>query len=260
MGGGESPPIRPTKGDSMAKRSIWASDVENMPKRRETYSDDTVGRFHSGCTEVNAAGKVVPVALSEWRVSTGERAVADAIAQLLGGTPVENEESQSENFIDVFTPAESVRTIIPADGIYWDMKLWWNGKLKHHCDGFAFLSHKDDDMIGQPCGCPTLFDERKAAAKEGDAPNPSITITFQLADDPELGTFKFQTGSWTFFRVLHQAEDDIERVGKGGPVLADLELELVEYTPSKGPMRGKLVSYRKPNIRTHKAYNDAIAD
>ncbi|WP_274031204.1 recombination directionality factor [Streptomyces sp. MMBL 11-1] len=244
----------------MAKRSIWAGDEENKPKKRETYADDTVGRLHSGYSEKNEKGNLVPVALSEWRFSTGEKTVADAVAQLFGGTPVEDDESTSENFIDVFTSKDRIPVILEADGIDWDMKLWWNGKLKHHCDGFDFLSHKDEDMIGQPCGCPTLFDERKAAAKEGDAPNPAQTVTFQLADDPELGKFKFQTGSWTLFKVIHEAEDALERIGKGGPVLAYLELELVEYTPKKGPMRNKLVSYYKPVINVAKSFNDAVAD
>jgi hypothetical protein len=34
----------------------------------------------------------------------------------------------------------------------------------------------------------------------------------------------------------------------------------VEYTPKKGPMRNKLVSYTKPVIKVVKAYDDAIAD
>ncbi|MFE0692759.1 hypothetical protein [Streptomyces sp. NPDC058869] len=244
----------------MAKRSIWAGDEENKPKARQTYADDTVGRLHSGTTEKNEKGNLVPVALSEWRFSTGEKTVADAVAQLFGGTPVENEESTSENFIDVFTSKNRIPVVIEADGIDWDMKLWLNGKLKHHCDGFDFLSHKDEDMIGQPCGCPVLFDERKAAAKEYDAPNPAQVVTFSLADDPELGRFKFQTGSWTLFKVIHEAEDALERIGQGGPVLAYLELELVEYTPKKGPMRNKLVSYYKPVINVTKSYNDAIAE
>ncbi|MER7688346.1 hypothetical protein [Streptomyces sp. NPDC097610] len=245
----------------MGKRSIWAGDEENKPKKRETYADDSVGKFAFGTQEFDEKSKkMVPVALSEWKVATGEKTVADAVAQLLGGTPVENEESPSENFIDVFTDATKVPVIIAADGIHWDMKLWWNKKLKHHCDGFDFLSHNDEEMIGQPCGCPTLFDERKNAAKEGDAPNPSMTVTFQLAADPELGTFKFSTGSWTLFKVIHEAEDDLERIGQGGSVLANLELELVEYTPKKGPMRNKLVSYTKPVIKVVKAYDDAIAD
>ncbi|MEV0126366.1 hypothetical protein AB0I16_33280 [Streptomyces sp. NPDC050703] len=246
----------------MAKRSIWAGDEENKPKKRETYSDDTVGRFSSGYQEWDEKSKkMLPVALSEWRVSTGERSVADAVAQLFGGAVKEDEDSQSEHFIDVFTEQPKVSVIIEQGDIDWDMRLWWNSKLKHHCDGYEFLSHPSDEkLIGEPCGCPTLFDERKSAAKEGDAPNPNQWVNFRLADDPELGTFKFTTGSWTLFKVIHEAQDDLERIGQGGPVLAELELELVEFTPKKGKMKGKLVSYYKPAIHVLKAYNDATAD
>lgn len=241
----------------MAKRSIWAGDEDNKPKERQTYSDDTVGRLHSGYMD-ETGKKPTPVALSEWRFSTGDKTVADAVAQLFGGTPAENDESTSENFIDVFTDAAKVPVIIEADGIHWDMKQWINGKLVHHCDGFEFVS--PEEKAGQPCGCPTLFDERKQAAKDYQGPNPSITVTFRLADDPELGKFKYQTGAWTLMKVLHEAEDGVERIGKGGSVFGNLELEYVEYTPKKGPMRNKLVSYTKPNINIQKAYNDAIAD
>lgn len=244
----------------MANKSIWANDEENKPKERQTYADDSVGRLHSGTTEVNERGNVVPVALTEWRFSTGEKHIADATAQLFGGTPVENEESTSENFIDVFTSATKLPVILEADGIHWDMKQWVNGKLKHHCDGFKFVSHKDEDKVGRECGCPSLFAERKAAAKDDDGPNPSITVTFALADDPELGEFKFQTGSWTLMAVLHEAEDALARVGQGGPVLASLELEPVDFVIKKGPKRGTPVSYVKPVIRVKKSYNDAIAD
>jgi hypothetical protein len=245
----------------MAKRSIWAGDEDNKPKKRETYSDDTVGRFASGTQEWDEKSKkMIPVALSEWKVSTGEKTVADAVAQLFGGTPVENEESPSEHFIDVLTTSAKVPVIIEQGGVDWDMKLWWNKKLKHHCDGFDFLSHNDEEMIGQPCGCPTLFGDRKAAANEGDAPNPNQWVLFRLADDPELGTFRFNTGSWTLFKVIHEAQDDVERIGQGGPVLANLELELVEYTAKKGKMRGQLVSYMKPAINVVKAYDGDDAE
>ncbi|MGW0530678.1 recombination directionality factor [Streptomyces sp. NPDC003032] len=244
----------------MASKSIWAGDEDNKPKERQTYSDDSVGRLHSGATEVNERGNTVPVALTEWRFSTGEKQVAEAAAQLFGGTPVENEESTSENFIDVFTSATKIPVIVEADGIHWDMKQWVNGKLKHHCDGFNFVSHKDEEKVGRECGCPSLFALRKAAAKDDDGPNPSIVVTFKLADDPELGEFKFQTGSWTLMAVLHEAEDALARIGQGGPVLAELELEYVEFVLTKGKDKGKTVSYTKPVIRVKKSYNDAIAD
>jgi hypothetical protein len=46
----------------------------------------------------------------------------------------------------------------------------------------------------------------------------------------------------------------------GDTATGSLELEYVEYTPKKGPMRNKLVSYTKPNINIGRAYAGADAE
>ncbi|MFI9721541.1 hypothetical protein ACIHFE_18120 [Streptomyces sp. NPDC052396] len=236
----------------MANRmTIFDTDPDARPKERVTFSDDTVGRFHSG-----RAVDGVPEALTEWRISTGDKVVADSVAQLYGGEPIETD-SPSENFIDVFTDRDSVPVVLEGpDAIYADMKLWNRNKLVHHCDGSVFLS--PEDRAGKPCHCPELFAERRQAAKDFMGPAPSITLTFRLADDPELGKFKFQSGSWTLASVLHEYENDLTAID--GPALAELTLEAVEYTVKKGPNKGRNVSYVKPVVKVLKSYNDAIAD
>ncbi|MFE6159826.1 hypothetical protein ACFQ7F_13045 [Streptomyces sp. NPDC056486] len=240
---------------------IWKTDPENKPEPRKVYSDDSNGRFAFGYMEKDETGKTYPATLSEWKFSTGDKNVADAVAQLLGGTPVENEETTNENFIEVFTSAESLDVIIPADGIESDMKQWVNGKLTHHCTGSVFLSHPSNEkLVGQPCNCPALFAERKQAANDYMGPKPSITVAFRLADDEGLGKFKFVTGSWSLAERLHEAENALASVGEGGPVLANLTLEEVSYVAKKGKMKGKTVEYTKPAIHIVKPFNDAIAD
>ncbi|WP_424213182.1 hypothetical protein ACN20G_14450 [Streptomyces sp. BI20] len=237
--------------------NLWDTDPNNKPKPRVTFSDDTVGKFHSGHSVLNDKGEKEPESLSEWRISTGDPEVAKAVAQLFGGQPVENEETTSENYIDVFTSRESVPVILEGpDAIKADMKLWNRNKLVHHCDGTKFLS--PDERKGKPCLCPELFAERKQAAKDFMGPSPSINITFRLADDPELGLFRFQTGSWTMAAVLHEYANDLERVG--GEAVAELALELVEFTIKKGPKKGLFVSYYKPVINRIRSYSDAVAE
>lgn len=235
----------------MALLTIFDTDPNAKPKPKQTFSDDTVGRFHSG-RQVDGQ----PEALSEWRISTGDPVVAQSVAQLFGGEPIETD-SPNENHIDVFTDRETVLIILDGPkAIHADMKLWNRNKLVHHCDGSTFLS--PEEKAGQPCRCPELFAERKQAAKDFMGPSPSITVTFVLADDPELGRFKFQTGSWSMASVLHEYTNDLENVH--GPALAELSLELVEFTIKKGKNKGLNVSYYKPVINVLKAYNDAIAD
>lgn len=241
---------------------IWTTDPDNKPKPRKVFVNDTVARLHSGYMEPAANGKkAYPVALSEWRVSTGDMTVASAVGELLGGTPVENEESPNENFIDVYTEAASIEIIVDPGGLTSDMKQWSNGKLIHHCTGTVFLSHPlDAEKVGEACGCPKLFAERKEAAKNGMGPDPDIRLNFRLADDANLGLMYWKTGSWTLAKVLHEVENDLERVGDGGPVLVRLELEEVSYVAKKGKMKGTTVEYTKPNVRVLKSLNDAIAD
>ncbi|WP_172385200.1 hypothetical protein [Streptomyces sp. MNP-20] len=233
------------------KMTIFATDPNAKPKPHQSFADDAVGRFHSG-RSVDG----VPEALDKWRISTGDPVVASAVAQLFGGEPIETD-SPSEHFIDVFTDRESIPVILDGpDAIYADMKLWNRSKLVHHCDGSAFLS--PEEKAGKECGCPELFAERKEAARDLVGPSPSITVTFRLADDPELGIFRFQSGSWTLASVLHEYENALEAVD--GPALADLALELVEFTIKKGKNKGTAVSYYKPVIKVLKSYDAAIAD
>ncbi|MFB6535099.1 hypothetical protein ACFCY8_26450 [Streptomyces noursei] len=224
---------------------IFETDPSAKPKA--TFSDDTVGRFHGGKQENG-----IPVALSEWRVTTGDPEVAAAVAQLMGGTPVETD-STSENFIEILTERDKVKVVLSGpDAISSDLKLWNGSALIHHCDGIEFLSPDEDK--GKRCRCPELMEDRKAAAKAKRGPSPAIAVTFRLAEDYDLGLFRLQTGSWKLAEVLHEVENALDRVG--GETLAELSLELVEYTTKKG----RDVSYRKPVIRVLKSWSDAIAE
>lgn len=224
---------------------IFETDPNAKPKG--SFSDDTVGRFHGGKQTDG-----IPVALSEWRVTTGDPEVADAIAQLMGGQAVETD-STSENFIEILTTTNKVKVVLSGpDAISSDLKLWNGSQLIHHCDGVEFLSPDEDR--GKPCRCPALMEDRKAAAKTKRGPSPSISVLFRLAEDYELGLFRFQTGSWKLAEVLHEVENALDKVG--GEALATIELELVEYTTKMG----RDVSYRKPVIKVLKSWSDAVAE
>lgn len=224
---------------------IFETDPNAKPKG--SFSDDTVGRFHGGKQTDG-----IPVALSEWRVTTGDPEVADAIAQLMGGQAVETD-STSENFIEILTTTNKVKVVLSGpDAVTSDLKLWNGSQLIHHCDGVEFLSPDEDR--GKPCRCPALMEDRKAAAKTKRGPSPSISVLFRLAEDYDLGLFRFQTGSWKLAEVLHEVENALDKVG--GEALATIELELVEYTTKMG----RDVSYRKPVIRVLKSWSDAVAE
>ncbi|WP_030855290.1 hypothetical protein [Streptomyces sp. NRRL S-475] len=72
--------------------------------------------------------------------------------------------------------------------------------------------------------------------------------------DYGLGKFRFQSTSWKLAEVVDQYENALAAVK--GEALAELSLELVEYTTKSG----RDVSYRKPALKVIKPWSEAIAD
>jgi hypothetical protein len=230
---------------------IWETDPDAKPRER-TFSDDFVGRFRSG----RLVGKM-PESLNEWRVTSGDPVVADKIAELFGGTPEEWETDKEDN-LEVLTDAASVEIIIESSAkIDASMKLFGNSGLIHHCDGVEYLSPEEDK--GEKCGCPALLQDRKDKAKTGRGPKPSVDVQFKIADAPDLGLFRFNSGSWELVKVLHDVIKNVDEAGgateesTGGPVRALLTIEHVKYTTKAG----RDVAYNKPVVKVLGAYEAA---
>lgn len=230
-------------------RKIWDADPDAAPKERSSFSDDIVGRFRSG-RQVNG----IPEALSNWRVTTGDPVVAAGIAELLGGVSEEWETDKEDN-LQILTATPTVRIVIEPGTLDASFKQFIPGAgLTHHCDGFAFLSPEEDK--GKACKCPTLIAERKNEASKGRGPKPSVDVTFRLLDSPDLGKFRFNSGSWKLVEVLGSLFTELDKY-PGKQVRATLTIENVTYTPQKGPRAGQEVSYNKPVIKVVGAYEVA---
>ncbi|MFE5093251.1 hypothetical protein ACFRCI_23540 [Streptomyces sp. NPDC056638] len=238
-------------------RAIWETDPDAKPKERQ-FSTDYVGRFRSG----RLVGKQ-PESLNDWRVTTGDPVVAAKISELLGGVS-EEWDTEKEDNLEILTNSASVDIIIESsDSLDASMKLFGMSGLVHHCDGVKYLSPDEDK--GEPCGCPAAFQDRKDKAKTGRGPKPSVDLTFKLADAPELGLFRFNSGSWELVKVLHNVIADIDKAGgreyadddtvtvKGSAVRATLAIENVSYTTKAG----RDVSYNKPVIKVTGAHEAA---
>lgn len=226
---------------------IFETDPDSKPRPKRQFSNDYAFRFRSG---MQVDGK--PVSLSEWRVTSGDPEVAASVAQLLGGTPAEWETSK-EDHLEVLTNATAVQIVIDGPQAIRDRLILWgrNGPI-HECDGVYFLSPEED--AGKECGCPSLLAERKALARSQRGPAPHTSVTFRLAEDYDLGLGSFASTSWDLLTVLHEVRNELEDIG--GEVLCELSLELVKYTTKAG----RNVEYRKPVIKTLKAWSEAIAD
>jgi hypothetical protein len=217
---------------------IWETDPEAAPKKR-TKLADVVGRFRSGYQAGNR-----PVALSEWRVTTGDPELASELQELLGGPDPEEWETKSEDNLQVFTTTSKLHIVIDSPkALRQRMVLWGRAGAIRVCDG---VEQSGEGAEGKACECPKGLQDRKDAAKKGSGCQPEITLYFHLVDLPDAGRFRFTSGSWQLVRDLGDVEDALNAAG--GPVFATLELEVVEWTKD-----GQKRSFTKPNINIGKA-------
>jgi hypothetical protein len=242
-------------------KSIWDADPDAAPQERSSFESDIVGRFRSG--RLVKVGKMeTPEALNHWRVTTGDPTVAAKVAELFGGQP-ESWETDREDNLEILTESATVQIVIEPDGVDASFKQFVPGAgMTHHCDGFSFLSPEEDK--GNPCGCPSYIAERKDKAQKLRGPKPSVDIEFRLLDTPELGKFRFNSGSWKLVEALGGLFADLDKYGNSGEgenpgvqVRASLTIENVSYVPKKGPRAGQTVSYNKPVIKVFGAYEVA---
>lgn len=233
---------------------IFDTDPEAKPRERVSFDDGTIGKVHSGKMD----GKT-PVALDHWEFSTGDADTATALGEYFRAEVIDTR-SESENFLRIEDTRTASLDVLLAgpQALTSDMKLWVNGKLLHHCDGERFLSVDNEPgaTIGDACGCPRLFNDRKEAAKVFRGPKPSIKLVFALAGAPELGLFSFSTGSWTMAEELWKYEEALGDLEGQGQIAAKLKLEHIEYTTKKG----RDVSYFKPVLDRIRSLDDANAE
>ena len=194
-------------------------------------ASDIVGRVRSGA-QINGR----PVALQEWRFTTGDPLVAQEVANKYGGDP-KPWETTTEESLEVMTTASDLTVILTQ--IQSEFVLWGRNSSApiRACDGSV---QKDDACSG--CVCPSDVKAHKEAARAGTACQPSVRATFRLADMPDLGLWRFNSASWQLAGEVNAAEEAL--AAAGGEAWGVLALELVEYTTKNG----RNVSYTKPII------------
>ncbi|MEW2302591.1 hypothetical protein AB0958_21905 [Streptomyces sp. NPDC006655] len=229
---------------------IFETDPDAKPKRRTFTKQEFAFFFRSGMSVYDEkARRNLPVSLEHWRVTTPDPATAEAIAQLYGGEATEWD-TPKDDAMQVLTTRSAVQIVLSGPKAIEDRLIQWGRKGPiHECDGITSLM---DRNYGEPCGCPELLMERKAAARDEMGPAPHIKVTFRLADDYDLGVGQFTSTSWDLLISLADVENELSAID--GEALCELSLELVEYTTKKG----RDVSYRKPVITVIEPWADAL--
>lgn len=236
----------------MSALKIFDTDSAKASDRpRQDFSNDVVGRFRSGYVINNK-----PQSLDAFRVTTGDPDVANRVHELLGGDEpqewTEAIEAGREETLEVFTAASKVQVILEGDDpVRSKMVLRnMNGEIVRSGDG-QILDYPDE-VAGQPDPqAGQTFRERKEAARAGMGAKPETSVFFRLAADPDLGKFRFQTGSWDFVSDLHYY-DTLDRIADitadGKKVRAVLGLEEVSFKARNGKRAGQTVRYKKPTL------------
>ena len=220
---------------------------EDGPKKATRTASDIVGRFRSGY-QVNDR----PVALQNWRITSGDPEVADKVADLFGASQdPQSWETKGEDNLEVFTEAPSIDVLLDGPkSIRQAMVLYGRKGIIRVSDGETITYPDEDKGKPDPQAGQTIA-ERKDAARQGTGHEPRIEVFFRLADDPDLGVFKFQSGSWSLtsdlaYNDVEQEIEDLHADHDGAPILASLALEEVSFVAKNGPRAGQNVTYTKP--------------
>ena len=193
--------------------------------------DDVVGYLKSG---MQLDGR--PIALENWRVTSGAPDVLKAIASSYGGE-VENWETTTEHNQQVLTEVGSLEVQLVS--VQSNFALWGRGnKPIRICDGL-----KQNDENKTPCACPNDTKEHKEAARAGTACSPSIRALVRLKDHPDLGMFRYVSGSWQLAEAIGPIEEAV--AASDEPLDATISLVKVEWETKTGQKR----AFTKPVIK-----------
>lgn len=228
--------------------------INATPEEETPEQSDIVGRFRAG---YQIDGE--PASVSAFRVTTGDAKLAKTIAKVLGvdktkpndGGPAEWDAS-GEDFIEVFTKAESVDIVLESKAAYRSslVRRTRDGDFMYSTDGEVILAvgedYEDEYEVGDPD--PQAGQDittRVAKGKKGLGSTPDIRVQFTLRDHPEWGTFEYRTGGWSLVR--NSPEGKLSRLADG-PIKAVLKLVTVE---------GKKFTYVKPELLVRGLVDDA---
>jgi hypothetical protein len=176
-------------------------------------------------TTVKSEGKVRPVKLDTFRLTSPDRAKVDAASALYGGEvkPWQPQERRGGQQYEVVTTVDRLPVRVPPGEPVEQSYELWNGRpvvRQRLCDGFL------DRMSGGPCRCPSDLMERRDSATFGNACKPVTRLSLILADLPGLGIWTLtSTGDYAADELASVAEMLRQSAAAGIMLPATLRLE-----------------------------------
>lgn len=225
----------------MARISLF--DEEQRTSSANPYRDDVVGKLSAGYVNNGR-----PVSLDEWRFVSDDEIVAQKVADLYGGEVQEitKEKKNGDKVVEyeVFTQAKDLDIVIDGvDAVSSEFMWWANGELLGRGDGVKMEDGSDDPGYGLELA------ERKDKSKKGLVPAPETTVYFRLADDPDLGVFRYaKSQAWALERNLQRNGFYDELDDAEGAIKARIGRNPVSFIAKNGKMAGKTVSYTETTL------------
>jgi hypothetical protein len=227
--------------------------AEEQNAQPKSQFDDVVGSFRAGFLDNGT-----PQSLNEWRVTTGDPIIAEAIHELLGGDAPTEWETKGEEALEVYTAAKSVTIVLDGPPAVRQrfVQRNRNGEVVYTSDGATTDKGEPD-----PHAHLTL-DERLKLASDGLGPDLETTIWFHLDDSmgnvtiqgdvgsaADLGKFRYSSSGKSIGKAVDRDRIEQQLEDAGVPVRAKLTIERVSFTAKTGARAGKLVEYNTAALK-----------
>ncbi len=195
---------------------------KEFPKARDTPSSDVVGTIRTGKMDARSN---TPYSLEAFRFTADHPDITKKLAELYGGKPDEWETAKPDKY-ELLSEASSL--LVEVRHFDSEFILWGANKPIRVCDG---QTQKDED--GDPCQCPGDYWEHREMAAKGKACKPNVSSKLILVDAPELGMFKFQSGSWLLASDVTEIEAYLADSAHG----SQMEFSIETYETKQGQTR-----------------------
>jgi hypothetical protein len=175
--------------------------IHDIQRRGQQIGRIRIGEQVAILKDGKDTGRTRPARRETFRLTTGSRHEADAIAALLGGTP-----RPWNGQWEIPTDATEINVMVPPRDqvISQNYEMWTAGGCQRRCDS------RHEQLSGGPCLCPHAADPddqgeveraalRRAEMAKMNPPRACGLVTrlnVMIPDLPGLGVFRLDTGSY----------------------------------------------------------------
>ena len=196
------------------------SIFKDFPKQ-ELPTSDLVGTIRTGKQD----SRGTPYSLDNFRFTADHPDITAKLAEIYGGKTGEWNTVKPDKY-ELLSEASSL--LVEVRHFDSEFILWGANKPIYSCDG---VTQKDEDA--SPCQCPSDYWEHRDMAAKDKACKPNLTSKLILVDAPELGMFKFQSGSWLLASDVKEIDSFLENAPHGSQML----FEIQQYETKQGQPR-----------------------